>query len=160
MNIKNIAMALLLSFVSGSVLAYEVVMGNCELTNGKTLSVWASDGGRYNYTLYGKNDSVELDLKEGLFGVKAFHHYHPVRDGVGAFKYLRFNKGEYDYVVISYEDGQTPYFDGVVVFRNGTRIARLPCVHPFSGSFTVETLPANNHLDSDDMAEYILYNFR
>lgn len=160
MNIKNIAMALLLSFASGSVLAYEVAMGNCELTNGKTLSVWAGDGGRYNYTLYGKNDSVELELKDGLFGVKAFYHYHPIRDGVGAFKYLRFNKGEYDYVVISYEDGQTPYFDGVVVFRNGTRIARLPCVHPFSGSFTVETLPANNHLDSDDMTEYILYNFR
>ncbi len=159
MNIKNIFLFLFFSLLAGNAFAAATVMGYCELKNGKTLSVWAGDNGSYNYTLYGKSGTTELQLKEGLFGVRAFHYYHSIRDGVGAFKYLRFNKGEYDYVVMSYEDGRSPYFDGVIVFRNGNRIARLECAHPFTGAFSVEELDAGHNQDSEDMAEYIMSTF-
>lgn len=92
MNIKNIFLFLFFSLLAGNAFAAATVMGYCELKNGKTLSVWAGDNGSYNYTLYGKSGTTELQLKEGLFGVRAFHYYHSIRDGVGAFKYLRFNK--------------------------------------------------------------------
>lgn len=70
-----------------------------------------------------KDGTLELELKEGMFGVSAFHYWRDLNRGKGKLKYLRFHKGSYDYVVVQRYDGETPAFDGILVFNQGTRIA-------------------------------------
>lgn len=107
-----------------------------------------------------KDGTQELELREGLFGVKAFHYYRELNRGKGELKYLRFNKGAFDYVVVQRTDGETAEFDGVVVFKNGDKLATLACKAPFDNMFAVEELPENSHQDSEDMADFILDNTR
>ncbi|MDM2717701.1 hypothetical protein OGY34_14700 [Citrobacter sp. Cy232] len=132
------------------------VVADCKLTNGKALSVLAQDGFPYTYNLFKKDGTQELELKEGMSGVKAFHYYRELNRGKGELKYLRFNKGKYDYVVVQRYDGETPAFDGIIVFNNGTKIATLACKGAFNNLFSVEQLPKNSHEDSEEMADFII----
>lgn len=131
-------------------------LADCTLTNGKQLSVLAQTGAPYTYNLMKKDGTQELELREGMFGVKAFHYYRELNRGKGELKYLRFNKGKYDYVVVQRYDGETPEFDGIIVFNNGTKIATLACKEAFNNHFSVEQLPKNSHEDSEDMADFII----
>ncbi|MFE3919515.1 hypothetical protein ACMWNV_14840 [Escherichia coli] len=135
-------------------------VADCTLTNGKQLSVLAQTVAPYSYNLMKKDGTQELELREGLFGVKAFHYYRELNRGKGELKYLRFNKGAFDYVVVQRTDGETAEFDGVVVFKNGDKLATLACKAPFDNMFAVEELPENSHQDSEDMADFILDNTR
>lgn len=132
------------------------VVADCKLTNGKALSVLAQDGFPYTYNLFKKDGTQELELKEGMSGVKAFHYYRELNRGKGELKYLRFNKGKYDYVVVQRYDGETPAFDGIIVFNNGTKIATLACKGAFNNLFSVEQLQKNSHEDSEEMADFII----
>lgn len=133
-----------------------MALADCKLTNGKSLSALAQDGTPYTYNLFKKDGTQELELKEGMSGVKAFHYYRELNRGKGELKYLRFNKGKYDYVVVQRYDGETPAFDGIIVFNNGTKIATLACKGAFNNLFSVEQLPQNSHEDSEEMADFII----
>ncbi|HBA7889092.1 TPA: hypothetical protein J1Z77_004400 [Escherichia coli] len=130
-------------------------LADCTLTNGKALSALAQDGFPYTYHLLKKDGTLELELKEGMFGVSAFHYWRDLNRGKGKLKYLRFHKGLYDYVVVQRYDGETPAFDGILVFNQGTRIATLNCRNTFSELFTIEQFPDNSHKDNEDMADFI-----
>lgn len=90
-----------------------------------------------------------------MFGVSAFHYWRDLNRGKGKLKYLRFHKGSYDYVVVQRYDGETPAFDGILVFNQGTRIATLNCRNTFTELFAVEQFPDNSHKDNEDMADFI-----
>ena len=141
---------------SSHVDASAMALANCKLTNGKSLSALAQNGTPYTYNLFKKDGTQELELQEGMSGVKAFHYYRELNRGKGELKYLRFNKGKYDYVVVQRYDGETPAFDGIIVFNNGTKIATLACKGVFNNLFSVEQLPKNSHEDSEDMADFIV----
>ncbi|EJB9128658.1 hypothetical protein MXG66_005023, partial [Salmonella enterica] len=57
------------------------VSAYCRLDNGKSISVSAADGQGYHYIYQDQNNNTELELTEGLFGVKAFHYYTPLGMG-------------------------------------------------------------------------------
>lgn len=132
-----------------------MALADCKLMNGKSLSALAQDGTPYTYNLFKKDGTQELELKEGIFGVKAFHYHREINRGKGELKYLRFNKGKYDYVVVQRYDGETPAFNGIIVFSNGTKIATLACKGAFNNLFSVEQLQKNSHEDNEEMADFI-----
>lgn len=121
----------------------------CTLDNGKHVSVYAADGQDYRYRYTDKNDKTELELKEGLFGVKAFHYYAQL--GMGSARYIRFNKGVYDYVLLSKDTGHAEFY-GVQVYKNGDLISSHEC----RTTLDLDTTPLtpDNHLDSEKMGEY------
>lgn len=121
----------------------------CTLDNGKHVSVYAADGQDYRYRYTDKNDKTELELKEGLFGVKAFHYYTQL--GMGAARYIRFNKGVYDYVLLSKDTGHAEFY-GVQVYKNGDLISSHECTTPLNLDTT--SLSSDSHLDSEKMGEY------
>lgn len=121
----------------------------CTLNNGKRISVYAADGQDYRYRYTDRNDKTELELKEGLFGVKAFHYYTQL--GMGAARYIRFNKGVYDYVLLSKDTGHVEFY-GVQVYKNGDLISSHECTTPLNLDTT--SLSSDSHLDSEKMGEY------
>lgn len=125
----------------------------CTLDNGKHVSVYAADGQDYRYRYTDKNDKTELELKEGLFGVKAFHYYAQL--GMGSARYIRFNKGVYDYVLLSKDTGHVE-FNGIRVYKNGELIS----LHECRTTLDLDTTPLtpDNHLDSEKMGEYFITN--
>lgn len=125
----------------------------CRLDNGKSVSVYAADGQDYRYRYADKNDKTELELKEGLFGVKAFHYSTSL--GMGAARYIRFNKGVYDYVLLSKDTGHAEFY-GVQVYKNGDLISLHECTTPLDLDTT--PLAPDNHLDSEKMGEYFITN--
>lgn len=121
----------------------------CTLDNGKHVSVYAADGQDYRYRYTDKNDKTELELKEGLFGVKAFHYYTQL--GMGSARYIRFNKGVYDYVLLSKDTGHAEFY-GVQVYKNGDLISSHECTTPLNLDTT--SLSSDSHLDSEKMGKY------
>ena len=124
----------------------------CILDNGKSVNVYAAEGRDYHYTYRDKNDQQELELVEGLFGVKAFHYFAPF--GMGTAHYIRFNKGTYDYVLLSTDNGRQE-FQGIRAYNNGNLIASHECTTPLS--LNTEHLPKNDHFDNEKMGDYLLY---
>ena len=121
----------------------------CTLDNGKHVSVYAAGGQDYRYRYTDKNDKTELELKEGLFGVKAFHYYAQL--GMGSARYIRFNKGVYDYVLLSKDTGHVEFY-GVQVYKNGDLISSHECTTPLN--LDTASLSSDSHLDSEKMGEY------
>lgn len=121
----------------------------CTLDNGKRVGVYAADGQDYRYLYTDNNDKTELELKEGLFGVKAFHYSTSL--GMGAARYIRFNKGVYDYVLLSKDTGHEEFY-GVQVYKNGDLISSHACTTPLNLDTT--PLSSDSHLESENMGEY------
>lgn len=127
---------------------------NCRLDNGKYIYAYASPDGRdYNYAYLDKNEKQELELKDGLFGVTAFHYHSSF--GMGSADYLRFNKGAYDYLVINKDNGKDNEFYGLQVYKNGEKIFSRECKGRMDMDFS--NYPNNGHQDSGDKADYFLY---
>lgn len=124
----------------------------CTLGNGKTVSVYAAEGQDYRYTYSGKNDRQELELVEGLFGVKAFHYYTPL--GMGAAHYIRFNKGTYDYVLLSKDTGKEEFY-GLRVYNNGNLISSHECKTALT--LNTKDFSQNDHADSDKIGNYFIH---
>lgn len=124
----------------------------CTLNNGKTVSVYAAEGQDYRYTYLDKSGRQELELVDGLFGVKAFHYYTPL--GMGAAHYIRFNKGTYDYVLLSKDTGKEEFY-GLQVYNNGDLISSREC----KTALTLDTkdFSPNDHSDSEKMGNYFIY---
>lgn len=125
----------------------------CTLDNGKNVGVYAAAGKDYRYTYTDKNDKPELDLREGLFGVKAFHYHAPL--GMGSASYIRFNKGVYDYILLSKDTGNEE-FQGIRVYKNGNLISAHEC----KTRLTLDThqLPQDGHVDNEKMGEHFILN--
>ncbi|HHG8951969.1 TPA: hypothetical protein ACPYVY_000831 [Citrobacter freundii] len=125
----------------------------CTLDNGKNVGVYAAAGQDYRYTYTDKNDKPELELTEGLFGVKAFHYHAP--QGMGAASYIRFNKGVYDYILLSKDTGHEE-FQGIRVYKNGDLISTHEC----KTRLTLDThqLPQDDHVDDEKMGEHFILN--
>lgn len=125
----------------------------CTLDNGKNAGVYAAAGKDYRYTYTDKNDKPELELTEGLFGVKAFHYHAPL--GMGAASYIRFNKGVYDYILLSKDTGHEE-FQGIRVYKNGDLISAHEC----KTRLTLDTrqLPQDDHVDDEKKGEYFILN--
>ncbi|WP_367376679.1 hypothetical protein [Hafnia alvei] len=121
----------------------------CTLDNAKHVSVYAADGQDYRYRYTDKNDKTELELKDGLFGVKAFHYYAQL--GMGSARYIRFNKGVYDYVLLSKDTGHAEFY-GVQAYKNGDLISSHECTTPLN--LDTASLSSDSHLDSEKMGEY------
>jgi len=126
----------------------------CTLDNGKNIGTYAFPGQDYSYTYTSKDDKAELELTEGLFGVKAFHYSTPF--GMGAANYLRFNKGEYDYVLINKDNGRDQEFQGIRVYKNGQLIASHACKTPLD--LDLRAFPQDSHFDSEKMGDYFTTN--
>lgn len=124
----------------------------CTLNNGKTVSVYAAEGQDYRYTYSDKSDQQELELVEGLFGVKAFHYYTSL--GMGAAHYIRFNKGTYDYVLLSKDTGKEEFY-GLRVYKNGNLISSHECKTALT--LNTDSLPLNDHADSDKIGNYFIH---
>ncbi|HED1421673.1 TPA: hypothetical protein R4S64_003728 [Kluyvera georgiana] len=120
----------------------------CTLDNGKSVGVFAAAGQDYRYTYTDKNDKPELELREGLFGVKAFHYHSQM--GMGSASYIRFSKGPFDYVLLSKDTGHEEFY-GIRVYKNGDRIASHECKTRLT--LNTEALP-DDHTDSDKLGEY------
>lgn len=120
----------------------------CTLDNGKSVGVFAAAGQDYRYTYTDKNDKPELELREGLFGVKAFHYHSQM--GMGSASYIRFSKGPFDYVLLSKDTGHEEFY-GIRVYKNGDRIASHECKNRLT--LNTEPLP-DDHTDSDKLGEY------
>lgn len=121
----------------------------CTLDNGKNVSVYAADGQDYRYTYSDQNNQTELELTEGLFGVKAYHYHMPL--GMGSANYIRFNKKQYDYVLISKDTGRQE-FQGVRVYKDGNLISTHPCFS--SLMLDISGLTDTTHADSDKMGDH------
>jgi len=126
----------------------------CTLNNGKNIGTYAFPGQDYSYTYTSKDDKAELELTEGLFGVKAFHYFIPF--GMGTANYLRFNKGEYDYVLINKDNGRDQEFQGIRVYKNGQLIASHACKTPLD--LDLRAFPQDSHFDSEKMGDYFTTN--
>lgn len=130
------------------------VNANCKLDNGKYIYAYASPDGRsYNYAYLDKNEKQELELKDGLFGVTAFHYHSSF--GMGSADYLRFNKGVYDYLIINKDNGKDNEFYGLQVYKDGKRIFSHECTEKMDMDFSA--YPNNSRRDSDDKADYFIY---
>lgn len=125
----------------------------CTLDNGKNVGVFAAAGLDYRYTYSDKNDKSELELTEGLFGVKAFHYHAPL--GMGSASYIRFNKGVYDYILLSKDTGHEE-FQGIRVYKNGDLVSAHEC----KTRLTLDTrqLPQDGHVDNEKMGEHFILN--
>ena len=125
----------------------------CTLDNGKNVGVYSAAGQDYRYTYTDKNDKPELELTEGLFGVKAFHYHAPL--GMGSASYIRFNKGAYDYILLSKDTGHEE-FQGIRVYKNGGLISAHEC----KTRLTLDTrqLPQDSHVDDEKMGEHFIFN--
>lgn len=125
----------------------------CTLDNGKNVGVYAAAGQDYRYTYTDKNDKPELELTEGLFGVKAFHYHAPL--GMGAASYIRFNKGIYDYILLSKDTGHEE-FQGIRVYKNGDLVSAHEC----KTRLTLDTrqLPLDGHVDNEKMGEHFIFD--
>lgn len=125
----------------------------CTLDNGKNVGVFAATGQYYRYTYTDKNDKPELELTEGLFGVKAFHYHAPL--GMGSASYIRFNKGVYDYILLSKDTGHEE-FQGIRVYKNGDLVSAHEC----KTRLTLDTrlLPQDGHVDNEKMGEHFILN--
>ncbi|EML5873525.1 hypothetical protein RFE93_004960 [Klebsiella pneumoniae] len=125
----------------------------CTLDNGKNVGVYAAAGKDYRYTYTDKNDKPELELTEGLFGVKAFHYHAPL--GMGSASYIRFNKGVYDYILLNKDTGHEE-FQGIRVYKNGDLISAHEC----KTRLTLDTreLPQDSHVDNEKMGEHFTLN--
>ncbi|MCW5004393.1 hypothetical protein M7963_23185 [Enterobacter roggenkampii] len=125
----------------------------CTLDNGKNVGVYAATGQDYRYTYTDKNDKPELELTEGVFGVKAFHYHTPL--GMGSASYIRFNKGVYDYILLSKDTGHEA-FQGIRVYKNGDLISAHEC----KTRLTLDTrqLPQDGHIDNEKMGEHFIMN--
>lgn len=125
----------------------------CTLDNGKNVGVFAAAGQDYRYTYSDKNDKPELELTEGVFGVKAFHYHAPL--GMGAASYIRFNKGVYDYILLSKDTGHEE-FQGIRVYKNGDLVSAHEC----KTRLTLDTrqLPQDVHVDNEKMGEHFILN--
>ncbi|EDK4043762.1 hypothetical protein EL06_20715 [Salmonella enterica subsp. diarizonae] len=126
------------------------VSAYCRLDNGKSISVSAADGQDYHYLYQDQNNNTELELTEGLFGVKAFHYYTPL--GMGAAGYIRFNKKQYDYVLLSLDTGRRE-FHGIRVYRDGSLISSHECFSKLA--LDVRGLTDAAHTDSDKMGDFL-----
>ena len=125
----------------------------CTLDNGKNVGVFAAAGQDYRYTYTDKNDKPELELTEGLFGVKAFHYHAPL--GMGSASYIRFNKGVYDYILLSKDTGHEE-FQGIRVYKNGDLISTHECKTRLM--LDTRQLPQDSHVDNDKMGEHFILN--
>ena len=125
----------------------------CTLDNGKNVGVYAAAGKDYRYTYTDKNDKPELELTEGLFGVKAFHYHAPL--GMGSASYIRFNKGVYDYILLNKDTGHE-HCQGIRVYKNGDLISAHEC----KTRLTLDTreLPQDSHVDNEKMGEHFTLN--
>lgn len=125
----------------------------CTLDNGKNVGVFAAAGHDYRYTYSDKNDKPELELKEGVFGVKAFHYHAPL--GMGSASYIRFKKGVYDYILLSKDTGHEE-FQGIRVYKNGDLVSAHEC----KTRLTLDTrqLPQDGHVDNEKMGEHFILN--
>lgn len=126
------------------------VSAYCRLDNGKSISVSAADGQDYHYLYQDQNNNTELELTEGLSGVKAFHYYTPL--GMGAAGYIRFNKKQYDYVLLSLDTGRRE-FHGIRVYRDGSLISSHECFSKLA--LDVRGLTDAAHTDSDKMGDFL-----
>jgi len=129
--------------------ASEGVSAYCRLDNGKSISVTASDGQDYHYAYRDKNDQTELELTEGLFGVKAYHYRTQL--GMGSASYIRFNKKQYDYVLISKDTGRQE-FQGLKVYKDGNLISTHPCFSALK--LDASGLTDTTHADSDKAGDF------
>lgn len=125
----------------------------CNLNNGKNVGVYAAAGHDYHYTYTDKSDKPELELKEGMFGVKAFHYHTSL--GMGTASYVRFNKGAYDYILLNKDTGHEE-FQGIRVYKNGDLISSHECKTKLT--LDTSTLPQNNHFDNEKMGDYFTAN--
>ena len=125
----------------------------CTLDNGKNVGVFAAAGQDYRYTYSDKNDKPELELTEGLFGVKAFHYHAPL--GMGFASYIRFNKGVYDYILLSKDTGHEE-FQGIRVYKNGDLISTHECKTRLM--LDTRQLPQDRHVDNEKMGEHFILN--
>lgn len=125
----------------------------CTLDNGKNVGVYAATGQNYRYTYMDKNDKPELELTEGVFGVKVFHYHTPL--GMGSASYIRFNKGVYDYILLSKDTGHEE-FQGIRVYKNGNLVSAHEC----KTHLTLDTrqLPQDRHVDDEKMGEHFILN--
>lgn len=125
----------------------------CTLDNGKNVGVYAAIGQDYRYTYTDKNDKPELELTEGVFGVRAFHYHAPL--GMGAASYIRFNKGVYDYILLSKDTGHEE-FQGIRVYKNGVLVSAHRCKTPLT--LDTRQLPQNGHVDNEKTGEHFILN--
>ncbi|MCS2169572.1 hypothetical protein MUU46_04430 [Scandinavium sp. TWS1a] len=125
------------------------VSAYCRLDNGKSISVTAADGQDYHYAYRDKNDQTELELTEGLFGVKAYHYRTQL--GMGSASYIRFNKKQYDYVLISKDTGRQE-FQGLRVYKDGNLISTHPCFSALK--LDASGLTDTTHADSDKAGDF------
>ncbi len=131
--------------------ASEGVSAYCRLDNGKSISVTAADGQDYHYAYRDKNDQTELELTEGLFGVKAYHYRTQL--GMGSASYIRFNKKQYDYVLISKDTGRQE-FQGLKVYKDGNLISTHPCFSALK--LDASGLTDTTHADSDKAGDFFI----
>lgn len=130
------------------------VNANCRLDNGKYIYAEASpNGSDYSYVYLDKNEKQELELMDGLFGVTAFHYHSPYV--MGTVDYLRFNKGVYDYLLVSKDNGKDDEFHGLQVFKDGKKIFSHECKDNLDMDFSA--YPENSHQDSEDKARFFIY---
>ncbi|SNY61270.1 hypothetical protein [Enterobacter sp. CC120223-11] len=133
--------------------AYFPVNAFCTLDNGKNVGVYAAAGQDYRYTYTDKSDKPELELAEGQFGVKAFHYHVPL--GMGSASYIRFNKGIYDYILLSKDTGHEE-FQGIRVYKNGDLISAHECKTRLK--LDTRVLPQDSHVDNEKMGEHFTLN--
>ncbi|HDS5592571.1 TPA: hypothetical protein QHU17_004000 [Enterobacter hormaechei subsp. xiangfangensis] len=122
----------------------------CTLDNGKNVNVYAANGQDYRYSYLDKNNQSELELTEGLFGVKAFHYETQL--GMGKAQYIRFNKKQYDYVLLSLDTGKREFY-GIRVYKDGSLISSHTCKTRLN--LDVSPLTDAAHADSDKMGDFV-----
>lgn len=127
----------------------DIVNASCTLDNGKTVRVFAAKGQDYLYTYADKNQKVELELREGASGVRAFHYQ--AQPDIGETHYVRFNKGHYDYVLLSRNAGVGNFY-GLKVYSKGSQISSHECKTHLS--LDVSRLSAD-HTDNKKMGDFI-----
>ncbi|WP_370611531.1 hypothetical protein [Klebsiella aerogenes] len=128
----------------------EPVNAYCTLDNGKNVNVYAANGQDYRYSYLDKNNQSELELTEGLFGVKAFHYETQL--GMGRAQYIRFNKKQYDYVLLSLDTGKREFY-GIRVYKDGKLISSHACKTRLN--LDVSPLTDAAHADSDKMGDFV-----
>lgn len=124
---------------------------SCTLDNGKYVSVGGDfrNGAIYTLSKDSNMNPVEIRLAEDSETTKVT--YFSNNTAQGAINYVRFHKGNLDYVVLSRDTAQND-FNGVEVYKKGKKIFSHQCA-PGAQRLSLNFSEQESQLDDVDVAD-------
>lgn len=154
------SIALMISISSYAIPNSNVIMA-CKLTNNKVIGVWIEHGG-INYG-YGDSNAQMGEQEMQMISNENDTYTYQEQGNASISRYIRFTKGEYNYVVYSSLQGADYTNEGVAVFKGNKVIMNKKCKGNMNISDKVDFSNLsdwNVATDSGDTAGDILINIQ